>query len=121
MARSDAAWIADILSAIADIRADTAGMDLATQHQNYHDFVSNRVHHAPVADTKAVVAVRQSLDVWRLPRVEGEPNKSAPDVRSRVGGSSPSSALWAPGRNVSRQVIYRPDPRSVGSSDRFEY
>ncbi len=29
MARSDAEWVADIVSAVADIRADTAGMDLA--------------------------------------------------------------------------------------------
>ena len=28
MARGDGAWIRDILAAIADIRADTAGMDL---------------------------------------------------------------------------------------------
>lgn len=30
MARSDAAWVQDILSAIADIRADTAGMDFTS-------------------------------------------------------------------------------------------
>jgi len=29
MARTDADWVADILCAIADIRADTAGMDFA--------------------------------------------------------------------------------------------
>jgi uncharacterized protein with HEPN domain len=29
MARRDKEWVADILSAIADIRADTAGMDFA--------------------------------------------------------------------------------------------
>ncbi len=30
MARSDAEWIDDIIAAIADIRADTEGMDFAT-------------------------------------------------------------------------------------------
>ncbi len=30
MARSDEAWVQDILSAIADIRADTAGMDFTS-------------------------------------------------------------------------------------------
>ena len=30
MARGDDEWVSDILAAIADIRADTAGMDLAT-------------------------------------------------------------------------------------------
>ena len=29
MARGDEAWIADIVSAMADIRADTEGMDFA--------------------------------------------------------------------------------------------
>ena len=29
MARGDEAWVEDIISAVADIRADTAGMDLA--------------------------------------------------------------------------------------------
>lgn len=29
MARTDAAWVEDIVSAVADIRADTAGMDFA--------------------------------------------------------------------------------------------
>src|SRR5215472_5263706 len=30
MARSDEEWVSDILAAIADIRADTAGMDMTT-------------------------------------------------------------------------------------------
>jgi len=30
MARADAAWVEDIIAAIADIRADTVGMDLVT-------------------------------------------------------------------------------------------
>jgi Protein of unknown function DUF86 len=72
MARRDKEWVADILSAIADIRADTAGMDFA----------------AFAADPSTVRAVLYSISVIG----EAAKNVSPAPILGFLGGQLPETA-----------------------------
>jgi len=89
MARGDDEWVGDIVAAIADIRADTAGMDFA-------------------AFSAKPVNVRSVL--YSIAVIRRGCQKHQPGVQISVSGHSVARSRWNPRSDRTRVLPYQHAP-----------